>query len=124
MKEDLICTNCPLGCSLQVTYDKKKIIKVEGNTCKRGEEYAEKEIFHPERIVTTTVRISGAAVPFLPVKTDKSVPRELCFKVMDRAFGAQAKAPVKAGDIIIKNILDTGADLVATRSLKKEKSHA
>jgi CxxC motif-containing protein len=117
MKETLICINCPLGCNLEVTYDKNSIIEVNGNSCKRGEEYAEKEVFHPERIVTTTVRISGAVVPLLPVKTEKSVPKDLSFKIMKCAFGVHVQAPVKVGDIIIENVLDTGVNLVATRDL-------
>lgn len=117
LKEDLICINCPMGCNLEVTYDDKKIIEVKGNTCKRGIQYAETEIFHPERIVTTTVRVLGAAIPFVPVKTGKTVPKELTFDVVKRACKVSLRAPVKVGDIVVKNILGTGVDLIATRSL-------
>lgn len=119
MKESLICINCPLGCNLEVSYDKTRIIEVKGNSCKRGEDYAEKEIFHPERIVTTTVRISGAATALVPVKTEKSVPKNLSFKIIDCAFTAHVQAPIKVGDIIIENVLDTGVNLVATRNLDR-----
>jgi len=120
MKKELICINCPLGCNLEVTYDKKKIIRVKGNTCKRGEQYAEKEIFHPERIVTTTVRVKGADIPLVPVKTAQSVPKKLSFKIMKEAFSVCVEAPVKTGDVVIKDILGTGVDLVATRNLKRK----
>ncbi len=119
MKEELICINCPLGCELCVEFEGDKIIKVKGNACKRGVTYAEKEVFNPQRIVTSTVRIDGAVIPLLPVKTDLPVPKELTFKVMDEIFKAQAKAPVKLGEVLIENILGTGANLVATRSLEK-----
>jgi CxxC motif-containing protein len=36
---------------------------------------------------------------------------------MKCAFGVHVQAPVKVGDIIIENVLDTGVNLVATRDL-------
>ena len=119
MKENLLCTSCPLGCQLEVEFSENKIISVKGNNCKKGIEYAEKEIFHPERIVTTTVKISGAALFLLPVKTETSVPRELCFKVIESASKLQVRAPVKMGEVLIRDILKSGVNLVATRSLEK-----
>jgi len=119
MNKTLICTNCPLGCILEATFDKEKITSLEGNGCKRGEQYAEKEIFHPERVVTTTVRISGASIPFIPVKTENSVPKKVSFDVMKLAFGVHLHAPIKAGDVVIKDLLGTGVDLIATRTLER-----
>ncbi len=117
MKKELICITCPMGCHLDVTYGKEKLIEVQGNTCPRGVQYAEKEIFHPERVVTTTVKISGADIALLPVKTAGTIPKELTGKVLKLAFKVDAQAPVKVGDVIIKDVLDTGVDLVATRNL-------
>ncbi|MBU0571147.1 MAG: DUF1667 domain-containing protein [Candidatus Omnitrophica bacterium] len=117
MKKELICITCPIGCRLDVTCDKEHIIDVQGNTCPRGVKYAEKEIFHPERVVTTTVRISGSGIALLPVKTAGTIPKELAVKVLKLAFKVSVQAPVKAGDVIIKDVLNTGIDLVATRSL-------
>ena len=119
MKENLLCISCPLGCQLEVEFSKKKILSVKGNSCKKGVEYAEKEIFHPERIVTTTVKISGASLPLLPVKTEASVAKELCFKVIESASKLQVKAPVKRGEVLIRDILKSGVNLVATRSVEK-----
>lgn len=119
MKKELVCINCPMGCFLEVTYDTDKITGVKGNECPRGKEYAEKEIFHPERIVTTTVRIKGAAIPILPVKTTRSVPKGLGAKVVKAASKITVKAPVKLGDVIIADVLGTGADLVATRTVER-----
>lgn len=120
MKKELICINCPMGCSLTVTYDAGKIIEVKGNECARGKDYAAKEVFHPERIVTTTVRIKGALIPILPVKTARSVPRELGAKIVKSASKIVIEAPVKSGDVIVKNILGTGVDLIATRTMERK----
>ena len=121
-KESLLCTNCPLGCRLEVEYGKKELIAVEGNKCKKGLEYAEKEIFHPVRIITTTVSIDGASIPLIPVKTDPGVPKELSFRVVACASKLRVKAPVKAGAVLIEDVLDTGSNLVATRTVEAENS--
>ncbi|MCF7790807.1 MAG: DUF1667 domain-containing protein [Victivallales bacterium] len=118
MKKNLICISCPLGCSLDVIYEPNKIISVDGATCKRGKAYAEKEIFNPERVVTSTVKIKGASIDLLPVKTDTTVGKCLMKKVMEEVFRIEVKAPVKVGEVICKNIAGTGANLVATRSLE------
>ena len=117
MKKSLICISCPLGCSLDVEYDKNRIKKVDGATCKRGLKYAEKEIFSPERVVTSTVRITGGVIDFLPVKTDSTVSKKLMTKVMKEVFRIKVASPIKVGDVICSNIAGSGANLVATRSL-------
>mgnify|MGYP003376458641 FL=1 len=39
-KRELICIGCPLGCPVTVTMEAGEVVKVEGNTCKRGDDYA------------------------------------------------------------------------------------
>ena len=60
---ELTCIGCPLGCALTVTMNGKEVVEVKGNTCKKGDIYARKEVTNPTRIVTTTVRVSGGAAP-------------------------------------------------------------
>jgi CxxC motif-containing protein len=119
MKKELICIICPMGCRLETEYDAEKIVSVRGNECPRGKEYAAKEIFHPERIVTTTVHIRGASIPVLPVKTSLSVPKDLGPGIVRAASKITIDAPIGTGDIIIRNILGTGANLVATRTAER-----
>lgn len=116
-KKALICISCPLGCALDVQFDSIHIMKVEGAGCKRGEKYAAKEIFHPERVVTSTVKICGASIGFLPVKTSKSVSKKLMFEVMHEIYKIEVTAPIKMGDVLCVNIANSKADLIATRSL-------
>ncbi len=119
MKTNLLCTSCPIGCRLEVEHDDSTISKVTGNRCNKGLEYAENEIFHPSRIVTTTVRISGASIQLVPVKTERSVPKKLSFDVVQATSRVRLEAPVKVGDVVIKNICGTGVNLVVTRTLEK-----
>jgi CxxC motif-containing protein len=119
MKKEITCINCPMGCNLEVTYDADTIISVKGNECARGKDYAAKEMFHPERVVTTTVRIMGAAIAVLPVKTERSVPKALGRKIVQAATAITVTAPVKTGDVVLANVLGTGVNIVATRSAER-----
>lgn len=117
MNTELICIACPQGCTLAVEHDQEAIASITGNGCTRGIPYAEAEIFHPERLVTTTVRIAGAAIPLLPVKTSRAIAKGKVPAVLAELAGLCVQAPIAAGDILVHDIDGTGADIVATRSL-------
>ena len=93
--------------------------KVTGNTCKRGEAYAVKEMTNPTRVIPTTVKIKNAHLNRLPVKTNAPVPKGLIFECMNTINKVEVEAPIKLGDIIIKNILGIGIDVVATKTMEK-----
>ncbi|TDT61366.1 DUF1667 domain-containing protein [Fonticella tunisiensis] len=114
----MICINCPLGCSLEITIDGEEI-NVSGNKCKRGREYGISEIKDPRRIVTSTVRVLNGDKMLVSVKTSREIPKKLIFDVMKEINGVKLKAPVSIGDIVIKDILGTGVDVVATSNAKK-----
>jgi CxxC motif-containing protein len=119
MIKELICVNCPVGCRLSVTVEDNRVTDVTGNRCPRGKEYAETECIRPERILTTTVRIQGAIHRVLPVITEQAIPLDLIADAMQAIRSIRVNAPVSAGDVIVKNLLDTGVDLVASRSMAK-----
>ena len=75
-EKNLICINCPLGCMLTVKMEKDRILGVSGNTCKRGEAYAQKELTNPTRIVTSTVKVSGGRERFRPGYTYTASPKQ------------------------------------------------
>lgn len=77
---ELTCIGCPLGCALTVTMNGKEVVEVKGNTCKKGDIYARKEVTNPTRIVTTTVRVSGGAAPMINVKTQSDIPKDKIFE--------------------------------------------
>lgn len=114
MKErNLTCIVCPKGCPLKVTFGENNEIKeITGYTCKRGLVYAETECTHPRRTVTSTVITEKGNV--VSVKTSDTVPKEDMFNVMAEINRAVAKSDVKIGDVIIKNVCGSGADVVAT----------
>lgn len=111
MKE-LICIVCPKGCLLQV--DENNDFAVIGQGCSRGAAYGRTEMTNPTRVVTSTVCIEGAPYRRCPVKTDRAVPKGSVFQVMEEIAKVRLKAPVMVGQVLVKNICGTGADLVAT----------
>ena len=113
MTKDITCIVCPKGCRIAV--DTENPGNISGYSCPKGLEYAKNELLHPVRTVTSTVGITGAAHSRLPVKTDRDIPKELIFDCMKLIRETTVAAPVCCGQIIIKDILGTGADLVATR---------
>ena len=74
-RKELICIGCPLGCNLTVEMDGVQVISVSGNTCKRGDDYARKELTDPRRIVTSTVPVMGGNLPVVSVKTASDIPK-------------------------------------------------
>lgn len=114
MKE-LICIVCPRGCHLKV--DEENGFAVTGNACPRGAEYARMELTNPTRVVTSTVRCEGGAYPRCPVKTDRAVPKGKITEVMRALDGVTLSAPVAVGQVVIRDVCGTGADVVATREL-------
>ena len=114
----LTCVVCPAGCPLEVTLDENgRVSAVSGNTCARGKTYAESEITHPVRTLTTTVRAEGADECRLPVKTDRHIPKESLFAAMDLAETITVHPPVHRGDVILADFIEPGTNLVACKNL-------
>lgn len=118
MERKLTCIGCPLGCEVTVELKGMDVVSVSGNTCPRGEAYARKEVTSPTRIVTTTVRVENGVLPAVSVKTKSDIPKD---KIIDCVMVLQSvsvKAPVAIGDIVYKNVSDTGIDVIATKNVK------
>ena len=109
MKE-IICIVCPNGCHIAVDENGT----LSGGKCKRGIPYAQKEMTNPERTLTSSVRLCGGSQRRLSVKTSAPIPKGLMFEAMEIIKAIEVSAPVKVGDVIVKNICGTNADLVAT----------
>ena len=111
--KDMICIVCPNGCRMKVQYDDMDIT-VEGNTCKRGEQFARNEIISPMRSLTTTVRTVFKGFPVLPVRTDKDIPKPLVLSAMKEIGRITVSKKVVMGEYIIENILNTGVNIIAS----------
>ena len=114
-KREMVCVSCPMGCATTVELDdNNEVISVTGNTCPRGDKYARQECTHPERMLTSTVKVEGGRLPVVPVKSASPIPKEMLFDAMKEVNKVTLKAPVTFGDVAVKNILGTGIDIVVT----------
>ncbi|MBF0408646.1 MAG: DUF1667 domain-containing protein [Candidatus Riflebacteria bacterium] len=118
-KQELVCISCPMGCRITIEKDETNSLgwKVAGNVCKRGTEYAIKEVTNPTRMVTSTVRINGSHLPRLPVRTDKPIPKDRINECMKLINSITVTSPVKMGQTLIDNLFGTDAKIIATRSM-------
>ena len=114
----LTCIGCPMGCPLTVVMNGEEVVSVTGNTCKRGDVYARKEVTNPTRIVTSTVRVSGGSIDMVSVKTREDIPKGKIFECVKALKGIEVPAPVHIGDVILENVADTGVDIVATKNVE------
>lgn len=117
-KRQLTCIGCPLGCNITVEMDNGEIISLTGNTCKRGDEYARKEVTHPTRIVTSIVRVTGGEIPMVSCKTAADIPKEKIMDIMKCINEAAVTAPVHLGDVLVENAAGTGVNVIATKDVK------
>ena len=116
-RKELICIGCPLGCNLTVEMDGGQVVSVSGNTCKRGDDYARKELTDPRRIVTSTVPVAGGNLPVVSVKTASDIPKGKIRECLCALKGVTLTAPVQIGDVIVENVADTGVEVIATKSI-------
>lgn len=114
---NVVCIVCPIGCTLTVEQIDSKI-SVRGNNCKKGVEFAINELTNPMRSVTTTVATALHGFKVLPVRTSKDVPKDKVNEVCKCCGLIMLKASVSCGDVIINNVANTGADIIATRTVK------
>ena len=115
MKKKLICIECPKGCGLTVDIKDRRVFKVEGNACPKGEKYAVSEVENPKRVITSTVLAKNLPLKMIPVKTDAALPKDKIFDAMSEIRKIVLSGPVRVGDIIKRDLAGLGVNLVATR---------
>ena len=62
------------------------------------------------------MRIEGRQAP-ISVKTSRPVPKRQLFDCVHAVFAHRAAVPVHVGDVIIKDVCGTGADIIATQEV-------
>lgn len=114
MKKKIICVVCPRGCTMEADIQ-KDTITVTGNACSRGEKHAIGECTNPVRSLTSIVRVSNREDTMVSVKSAAPVPKGKLFEIMERLHSTTVQAPVRIGDVILKDIC--GTDIVATKEI-------
>ena len=117
------CTTCPSECLLTVEVERgadgavAEVRSVTGNSCPRGNKFAHQELTCPMRVLTTTVAVSCSDEALLPVRTAEAIPLELHAQAMDLIRGLVVKAPIRMGDTVLPNLLNTGINLIASMDI-------
>lgn len=119
MKHELTCIVCPRGCLIQLVKD-EGTFTCSGNQCKRGEVYAIQEVTEPRRMFTTTIEIRGSKIKRCPVVSSSAIKKEDIFRIRDVLDHYSVEAPILLNEVLIENILDTGINIIASRSIKKD----
>lgn len=114
----LTCIVCPMGCKLKLLVKGSRVLSIEGNRCPRGALFAQDEV-NPKRTLITVLEVDGGDLPVVSVKTSKPIPKNLIPKAMKALSKVTVRAPIRAGDIIVKNLLGLKVDVVATRDVEK-----
>ena len=117
------CTTCPSECLLTVEVERDAgghvaaVRSVTGNSCPRGDKFAHQELTCPMRVLTTTVAVSSGDEALLPVRTADAIPLELHAQAMALVRGLVINAPIRMGDVVLENLLDTNINLVASMDI-------
>jgi CxxC motif-containing protein len=117
MTDRLTCILCPLGCELE-TERAGDGLEVRGNQCEKGIGFAEEEILHPMRNLATSVPLRGTASNMVSVRLSGPVPRDMIFPVLAEIAKLRPEPPIRRGRVLIPNVLGTGVDVIATRTVK------
>ena len=117
------CTTCPSECLLTVEVERgadgavTEVRSVTGNSCPRGDKFAHQELTCPMRVLTTTVAVSGGDEVLLPVRTAEAIPLALHAQAMDLIRGLMIKAPIRMGNVVLEDLLNTNIDLIASMDI-------
>ena len=117
---EVVCVRCPRSCLIRVAVKEGSVESVEGYGCRLGFEYAVEEVTNPKRTVCSTVRVLGGRYPRLPVRTSEPVPKSKIREVVEALRSVTVKAPVRRGEVIVRNVAGTGADVVAEMDVEPE----
>ena len=117
-EKEITCIVCPIGCKILVRTDGTRFEVLRGSKCKKGIEYARNEALDPRRMLTTSVLVKNGDWPLVCVKSSQPIPKEKLFLVLQEIKTAKVEAPVASGQTILRNVADTGVDIIATKTVK------
>jgi CxxC motif-containing protein len=113
----LTCVLCPVGCELEVRRAASGELEIQGNQCDKGLPFAVEEVLHPKRNLATSVPVRGTAAKMVSVRLSGPVPREKIFPILAEIARLRPEAPIRRGQVLIADVLGTGVDVVATRTV-------
>ena len=119
MKRTFTCIVCPNGCEIEAEYEGTQVLSVTGNLCPKGKSYVTQELVDPRRTIATSVRVLNGTLPLASVRLTSPVPKDRIFDVMTEINRQTISAPVSIGDVVIRDILGLGSDVIVTKNIEK-----
>lgn len=119
MNRKFICVICPNGCEIEAVLNENEIVSLNGARCKRGKTYVEQELTCPMRTFSTSILVEGGELPLVSVRLTKPIPKGKIFEVNELIHRQRVQAPVYSGQIILKNVLDLGSDVIITKDVAR-----
>ncbi|MCY6353681.1 DUF1667 domain-containing protein [Clostridium sp. ZS2-4] len=68
-------------------------------------------------IFTSIVRIKGSKYKVAPVKSSEPIDKSLLIECSKALSRIHVGAPLKIGDVICRNILNTGVDIICAKNI-------
>jgi CxxC motif-containing protein len=113
----MVCFICPKSCLLSIQ-EVNGEIRVENNRCRRGIEFAVKELRDPERILTSTIRVNHGILPLVSIRSETPVKKTELKDLVKYFDGIIVNAPVSSGQILFSGIGKNNVNIIATRSVE------
>lgn len=123
MKRQFTCIVCPNSCEIETAFEEKDgrivVTSVTGNGCRRGDEYVRQELTDPRRTITSSVLVRGGTLPLTSVRLTRPIPKARIFDAMKEIRKQSVDAPVRAGTVLIHNLLGYDSDVIITKTVTK-----
>lgn len=128
MLREYVCIMCPRGCDIEAEVEENrtdgkdgkealKVLSVTGNFCPKGRDYVLQEITTPTRSIASSVLVKGGELPLASVRLTRPIPREDIFRAMEQIKKIEVEAPLHIGQVVIRNLFDTGSDVIVTKNI-------
>lgn len=120
MIREFTCIICPNGCEIEAEVrEDGSVGEVRGATCPRGVTYVKQELTDPQRTIASSVIVTGGELPLVSVRLNNPVPKNRIFDVMDEIRKVRLEAPVHTGDVVIRDVLGLGSDVIVTKDIAR-----
>lgn len=111
------CIICPNGCEMTCPDGDASVVL--GALCGKGKEYVRQELTDPRRTISSVALVDGGERPLVGVRITGPIPRDRIGEAMAAIRALRLEAPVGIGDVLAKNFLGTGCDLIAVDDNEK-----
>jgi len=105
----ITCILCPNSCEIDEEF--------KGGKCEKGAGYAKAEMANPTRVLTSSVKVAGRISQLVSVRTTKPISKEKLKEGARSLRELEVNPPIHQGDLICKDFIEDGVDLIATSGL-------